>query len=208
MKILSLLIALLFFVIPVSAQESERIANTIGFGGGVGWYRSADAEEGATYFNALARLRIGNNFALEGLIGYRTAESFDASNLNDYQIGADVSYIPIAISAMFILPVTDLVSPYGMAGVGWYYTIKDYDLAGIAENGIVEHFTDDEEGVPGYHIGFGAEIPLSSSAALHAEWRYLFLGTEIRSLSDAASAEYETKNSDGNQFSIGLLLYM
>lgn len=208
MNRLVIITALILFAIPLSAQQKERIANTFGFGGSVGWYSSNDAEEGAMYFNAIVRARLGSNFAFEGMVGYRSAEDFNASNYENYQIGADVSYIPITVSAMFLFPLGDVISPYAIAGVGWYYTIKDYDLIDIQDRGIIEHFTDGNEGVPGYHIGLGIELPFSSSAALHAEWRYLFLGTEIRSLNDARNASYSTKDSDGMMFSLGLMLYM
>jgi len=54
----------------------------------------------------------------------------------------------------------------------------------------------------GYQLGFGAEFPLSSNAALNVDYRYLFLNPN-----DNETGTQNTHYS-GNVFTAGIMFYL
>ena len=205
--IFSLFALLLLAAAPLSAQRTW-IENTVGVGPRVGWYQSTDADEGALYYGFQARLRWGSNIGLELAMDYRDNELFGAGTVDLRRLRAEVMYIPVSATLMIFVPVGSWLNPYGMAGVGWYYTIKEYQLMGAGSAEIRRLLEDDSNFEPGYHFGLGIELPLTRNVALNFDARYLFLGTEIRSIRDVVNLETETKNSDGIMYSGGLMFYL
>ena len=191
---------------PASAQ-TPQIENTIGVGPHIGQYRSNDAEDGAMFFGFQARVRWGRNVGLEVALDYRDTELFDAGSVDPVTMQADVMYVPITASLMVFAPVARFLNPYAVAGIGWYYTITEYELIKTSAD-VRELLQDDDNFVMGYHFGLGVEVPFSFNFALHADARYLFLGTEIRSIRDLSTLDTDTKNSDGIMYNIGLMLYI
>jgi len=202
-----ILLVLILSAAPAFAQR-EYIENTIGFGPRVGWYSSNDAEEGAWHFGAMARLRIGNNVGLEATLDYRDSERFSAGRIDTRNYNADVAYLPLTASLMIFIPVGSNFTPYGVAGLGWYYTLVDYDILTSTIPQLRDRFEDENSFVPGYHFGLGLEITFGSHFALHGDFRYLFLDTEINSVRDVLSADIDTKNSDGLVLSAGFMVYL
>ncbi|PLX31971.1 MAG: hypothetical protein C0600_04205 [Ignavibacteria bacterium] len=198
---------LLGFSTPLLAQ-SPPIANTFGVGPRLGWYSSNDAEEGAWFYGLQGRARLGSNVGFELTLEYRDAELFNAGTLDLTRLKADVMYVPITASFMVFIPIGSWFAPYGVGGVGWYYTIKDYELLGLGSAEIRQILQDDNNFEMGYHFGLGLEIQLSQNIAIHGDFRYLFLGTEINSITDFTTLDTDTKNSDGIMFSGGLMLYL
>ncbi|MCB2205117.1 porin family protein [bacterium] len=198
--------SLVMFYSPLSAQR-VFIENTIGVGPHVGWYQSNDAEEGALYFGFQGRLRWGRNVGLELTLDYRDNEMFDAGKFDATRLSADVMYIPITASLMIFAPLGSFLNPYGVAGIGWYYTLTDYELinAGVDVRRLLENEDNFEMG---YHFGLGLEIPFSANVALHFDARYIFLGTEIRTIRDITTLDTDTDNSNGIMFGGGLMLYL
>ncbi len=192
----------------LAAQERDIIANTVGIGPRVGWYASNDAEEGSWYFGVMGRLRLGKNFGIEATLDYRAAERFSAGSIDQREYDADVAYMPLTLSAMVLMPFGEYFTPYGVAGVGFYYTFIDYDVLTTSIPALADKFKDENSFEPGYHFGLGLEIVLSNNFALHADARYLFLGTEINSINDVVTADVNTNNSDGMVFSLGFMVYL
>ncbi|MGM0545524.1 MAG: outer membrane protein [Bacteroidota bacterium] len=195
MKKLLLLLPILGFVFSpfvVEAQTSSSsdatIKNTLGIGPRLGYYKANDAEQGNFYFGAQTRARLGAVLGLEGSVEYRAAQ--------EYSIGGqslETKLVPVTASALMFLPVSENFAPYGVAGLGAYYTIYDYEGA----------FDDvDNEFNFGYHLGFGAELPINRNAALNVDYRYLFLNSDDNEMS--------TENADynGNAFTVGLMFYL
>jgi opacity protein-like surface antigen len=199
---------LLLFAASSQAQNRDIIANTIGIGPRAGWYASNDAEEGAWYFGVAGRLRLGKNVGFEAALDYRTAERFSTGRIDERRYKADVAYMPLTLSAMIFLPFGSNLSPYAVGGVGWYYTLVDYDLLSASIPELRDKFEDENSFVPGYHFGVGCEIVFGSNFALHGEFRYLFLGTEINSLNDVTTLDVDTRNSDGVVWSFGFMVYL
>ncbi|MDX9759072.1 MAG: outer membrane beta-barrel protein [Bacteroidota bacterium] len=190
------------------AQRENQIENTFGIGPTAGWYRSNDADEGALFFGMLGRVRLGNNVGLEASLAYRDAELFHTGQIDVEQLTADVTYVPITFSLNIFLPVGSFLTPYATGGVGFYYTIESYDVARVGQSDIRALLEDEENFETGYHFGLGLEIPFGRNIAVHGEFRYLFLGSEITSIRDVVNLDTDTKNSDGVMLSGGVMVYL
>lgn len=206
--LLAIILAALLLPVETFAQRENVIENTFGVGPSVGWYRSNDAEEGAMFFGFLGRVRLGNNVGLEASFSYRDAELFRTGQIDADKLTADVTYVPITFSLNIFLPIGSFLTPYATGGVGFYYTIEAYDVTKVAQREIRQLLEDEENFETGYHFGLGLEIPFGRNIALHGEFRYLFLDSEITSIRDLQNLDTDTKNSDGVMFSGGLVVYL
>lgn len=183
--------AITFAASAQTATDRASIEDTFGFGPRLGYYKATDAEEGNFYGGLQARFRPGAVFGVEASIEYRGGQSY---GIGDYTV--ETSFVPITASILLLAPISDTFVPYGLAGVGAYYTM--YTFSDEAAN---LGFEDDSEFNIGYHLGFGAELPLSSNVALNADYRYLFLNP------DDGEASLEGASFDGNVFTAGLTFY-
>ena len=188
-----LLVPIIFFVFSpliLQAQSSSSeagIKNTIGIGPRLGYYKAADADNGSFFGGAQLRARLGQYFGIEAAVEYRAA--------NKYEVGQQsfkTSFVPVTASALLFLPISENFAPYGVAGLGAYYTI--YDADGIFES------TDNEFNL-GYHLGFGLEIPVNDNVALNADYRYLFINPND-------NQESFDGDFSGNVFTAGLMFYL
>lgn len=203
-----LVLALLPVLATPLLAQSPPIANTFGVGPRLGWYESNDAVEGAWFYGLQGRARLGSNVGFELTLEYRDSELFDAGTLDITRLDADVMYVPITASFMVFVPIGSWLAPYGLGGIGWYYTIEDYELFALGSAEVRKILKDENNFEMGYHFGLGLEIQLSQNIAIHGDFRYLFLGTEINSITDFSTLDTDTKNSDGIMFSGGLMLYL
>lgn len=182
---------LTFAVSAQSAADRASIKNTFGIGPRVGYYNSADADEGSFYGGIQARLRLGAFVGIEGAVEYRSKQEYGIGNYT-----MDTSSIPVTASLLFFAPVSEQFAPYAVGGLGAYYT--RYNFSDEAEGLGLE---DDNDFHMGYHIGLGFEIPLSSNVALNADYRYLFMNP------DRNEESLEDTDFSGNVISAGLMFY-
>jgi opacity protein-like surface antigen len=199
------LIAFLFSPIFVQAQDNTTgsatvstdyndgaaIQNTIGIGPRLGFYKADDADDGNFYGGLQIRGRIGPVFGIELAAEYHTEQAFGVDNFQ-----ADTRLIPVTGSALLFIPISDYFAPYGVAGLGAYYTIYNYpdDATDVG-------LDDFEEFNLGYHLGFGVEVPFSSNVALNVDYRYIYLNP------DDNEENLEGANFDGNTVTAGLMFY-
>ncbi|HLR33182.1 MAG TPA: porin family protein [Fodinibius sp.] len=183
-----------FFTTAQAQYDDGTIENTIGIGPRLGYYKADDADEGSFYGGAQIRARLGRIIGIEGAIDYRTAQKYD---LGDFS--ANVRQVPVTVSALLFLPVSKHFQPYGVAGLGAYYDIIDYDEEAEALPGI----EDDHSVDFGYHLGAGLELPINSNVALNADYRYIFLDPGSDAFGDVEDADFS-----GNVFTVGLMFYM
>jgi opacity protein-like surface antigen len=172
-----------------SRSSEAAIQNTIGFGPRLGYYKANDADEGNFYGGLQTRLRFGPVFGLEGSVEYRAGQEYSVAGQS-----VKTKFVPVTASALMFLPVSENFAPYGIAGLGAYYTIFDYD-------GPVSDESDNEFNM-GYHLGFGIELPISSKSALNFDYRYLFLNP------DDNEENLEGASHSGNVFTVGLMFYL
>lgn len=171
------------FITTASAQNFI-IENTTGLGAKAGYYKAPDADDGTMFLGAQLRTKgkyLGGEFAVE----YRGEQTYTTTGGE-----LTVSQVPVTGSLMAFAPISKNFAPYGLAGLGAYYTIYDYN--GTLTSG------DDTDITVGYHLGFGADLAINESAAFNVDYRYLFLnGNE-----DLTEKEYS-----GNVLSVGLTFY-
>ncbi len=193
-----LILPIFFFIIAPfnshgqSSSSDAAIKNTIGLGPRLGYYKANNAEEGSFYFGLQSRIRLGPVFGLEGSVEYRGGQKYEYTVAGQTQT-YKTSFVPVTGSALLFLPVNENFAPYGIVGLGAYYTIFEAD-------GPISDDYENEFNF-GYHLGFGAEFPLSSNTALNFDYRYLFLNPDDNETS-TANADYS-----GNVFTAGLMFY-
>lgn len=178
-------------VIAITALFSQAnaqqylIEDASGIGPKVGFYKAPDAEDGTMFIGLQSRTK-GKYLGAEFSIEYRGEQSYSTTNGE-----LTVRQIPLTGSLLLFAPLAQNFSPYGLAGLGAYYTIYDYE-GGFLNPG------DDTDVNVGYHLGFGADVALSESAAFNIDYRYLFLDGN----DDITEKEYS-----GNVISAGLTFY-
>jgi opacity protein-like surface antigen len=204
---LSIVLASITGSICFSQKGPGAIQSTIGIGPRLGYYKSTDAEEGSLFFGAQARIRMGAVLGIEGALEYRNKEQFNVGLTAPLNALASVSYIPATLSALIFIPLNFHFAPYAVAGVGWYYTIVNYDLPSSSSQGLIDQLKDTKNSSFGYHFGLGVEIPFSRNLAINIDYRYLFLGSEIKNVVDEAQNRYDTKSSDGSAVTGSVMLY-
>lgn len=194
MKKLLIVPLFIFLIIPFvsysqSTSSDAAIQNTLGIGPRLGYYKASDAEEGAFYVGLQSRIRLGPVFGIEGSVEYRGGQRYEFAGQS-----LETSFVPITGSALLFIPVSENFAPYGVAGLGAYYTIYDYEGVITDENENEFNF--------GYHLGFGVELPLNSNVALNFDYRYLFLNP------DENETSTEDADFSGNVFTGGLMFYL
>jgi opacity protein-like surface antigen len=189
--VLFMLGLLTFTASAQDASDRAAIKNSFGIGPRLGFYKAQDAEEGSFYGGLQARARLGAVVGLEGAVDYRAGQEY---GFGDYTV--KTSSIPVTASLMLFAPISKSFSPYGLAGIGAYYTRYDYSgsLAGLEAE-------DDSDFNLGYHLGFGAELPFNENVALNVDYRYIFLNP------DSNEQSFEDANFNANAFTAGLMFY-
>lgn len=165
--------------------QQYLIENASGIGPKLGFYKAPDAEDGTMFIGIQSRSK-GKYFGGEFTLEYRGEQNYSTTNGE-----LTIRQIPVTGSLMLFAPLSENFSPYGLAGLGAYYTFYDYD-GGFVEPG------DDAEVEVGYHLGFGADLAVSESAAFNVDYRYLFLD---------GNDSLPEKEFSGNVLSVGLTFY-
>lgn len=194
-KLLSLILFFTAFITfsaaAQSASERASIENTIGFGPRLGYYKAQDADEGNFYGGIQTRLRFGAVLGVEGAIEYRAGQEY---GFEGYSV--KTSSVPVTGSLMLFAPLSESISPYGLAGIGAYYT--NYNYSDGAES---LGFSDDSSFNLGYHLGFGVELPLNDNTAISIDYRYLFLNP------DDNQESFDDASFSGNNLTASLMFY-
>lgn len=198
-----LFIPLIFFLFSpfiIHAQTTQTSASTdndyesaFGIGPRLGYYTAEDADDGNFYGGLQIRARTGAVLGFEAAVDYRTAQTY---SIEDYSVS--VRSLPVTASAILYIPMGEGggFAPYGLAGLGAYYTI--YDYSDEAEDLGID---DTSNFNLGYHLGFGMQVPFDADVALNVDYRYLFLNPDENeeNLNDASF--------NGNVFTAGLTFY-
>lgn len=184
--ITSLIILAITAIFSQATAQRYLIENKLGIGPKVGVYKAPDADDGTMFIGIQSRTKgkyLGAEFSLE----YRGEQSFTTAGGSELT----VKQVPVTGSLLLFAPLAENFSPYGLAGLGAYYSFYDYD-GGFVNPG------DDAEVEVGYHLGVGAEIALSKTAAFNIDYRYLYLD---------GSEDLSDKQFSGNVISAGLTFY-
>jgi len=194
-RVLAILILILgtavFTASAQSAADRASISNTFGFGPRLGYYKAQDADQGNLYYGIQARLRPGASFGIEAAVEYSGGHEFGVGNST-----VKTSFVPVTVSLLLFVPVSNHFAPYGVAGLGAYFT--RYSPSGVLED---LGFESNSDFNLGYHLGFGAEIPFSKNIAINIDYRYIFLNPNDNEQS------FEGANFNGNILSASLMFY-
>jgi opacity protein-like surface antigen len=136
----------------------------IGLGGRFSFVRGDDSVPNADsqrYLGVAVRARLSPKTAIELALDYRS-ETDPTTTLTTKDV-------PIQAS-LLLYPVRAALSPYLLAGIGWYsQTIEEASIGSSAPASVTTRKT-------GYHAGIGGELKLGAHAAAHLDYRYTFIG--------------------------------
>ncbi len=168
-----------------SARPAQGdVAPKLAFGVHLGYFEAKDADDGEVFYGLHARIYLLKHLAAEG--------SLDIARSDFQDDDAELTFIPIQVTGL-VFPLPDLqIRPYGLLGLGWYFTDVDY-------SGSLSGLSDEDESVFGFHIGFGGEMQLGRVLMLHADVRYILLDEP-----DLDAASVDSDDLDYVQIMIGL----
>ncbi|MEL6822066.1 MAG: outer membrane beta-barrel protein [Calditrichota bacterium] len=174
-------VCVVFFSLPAFSQ--------VGFGPQVGYFKSADADEGNFMPGGVIRVQLSSALTAEASINYRQEEYGEGI--------VTVKSWPVMVSGLlYPLPIA-----YGLIGAGWYNTTFDYDEEKLSSlPATPEDVTEQEFG---WHAGAGIELPFGSNSRIFADFRYVFLNYDFSEIPDNFSSD-----SDFFLFNVGLVLGM
>lgn len=186
-------------VLTSFSSDTGRTTSLIyGLGGQIGYFKSSGADVGAAYFGLVGHARVGSFLAVEGALGYRGSQQFNFGRVNGADLSAQVHSIPLSLSLLIRLPFRGDLSTYVLGGASLSITTIDYSAD------INKVLADETPTKGALHLGIGFEYPLNRSIGVHADYRYLFLGSVF---SSAPPYDFSGKNYGGSQAAAGLLVY-
>jgi outer membrane protein W len=173
-------------VVSLGAASARSEPARVGVGGHYTLSHNNEFDETSSMVGGQLRIR-GPFFGAEGAVDYRS---------EDLLPGVDLKTWPVTASALlYPLPYV-----YGLAGVGWYHATIAFDNDTL--NDAIEDQTTSEIG---YHLGAGAELPISTGVALTTDVRWVFIDydfDQVDEVQDLGNAE-----SDYMKFRAGVLFY-
>jgi hypothetical protein len=158
-RLVSVLAGLLVLAWPAAARAGD---GSFGVGARFSLVRGDAAVAGTAadrFSGGFVRLRLSPRTAIEVALDYRSYLNQDLTER--------IKDMPIQAS-MLLYPVRAPISPYLLAGIGWYAQT-------------ITMVSGDQPPAPqttrtmGYHAGIGGELRLGAHAAVHADYRYTFI---------------------------------
>lgn len=148
--------------LPTSLTAAEPVKAAGGLktliGAHLGYLKHPDADDPTVFYGLHLRIGLVEWLSIEGSVDVAKSDFADGD--------AELSVVPIQVTAI-LKPFQGLpIVPYGVVGIGWYFL--DIDVDSLSEK--------DSSDVFGFHLGAGAELPLGESFALHADFRWIFAG--------------------------------
>lgn len=125
-----------------------------------GYLRAPDADRGTWTAGIQARGHLSPALAVEGAVTYHQNRYGDGD--------AQVTQLPVQVSALIYPLPNAQFSPYLVGGGGWYYSKISYE-------GALSGRPNETENTYGTHAGAGLEIRLGSSVMIGADLRTVFL---------------------------------
>ena len=143
------------------AHANEVDAQSFGVGPRFSFVRGdLKADSSTRYSGAMLRLRTSPRTAIELSLDYR-------NHLNE-SLTERIKDYPIQ-GSLLLYPVRATFSPYLVTGIGWY----SQRVEALQDNQVL---TSTKTRKTGYHAGLGADVRLGRHAAVHADYRYTFIG--------------------------------
>jgi opacity protein-like surface antigen len=145
------------------------------------YFDPVDADEGDFSGGGQVRLHFSPAIALEGSIDYRRSD-FENTQTHIY---------PVQASLLAYLMPGKAISPFLLAGAGWYFT----EVEGPG--------TDENQNRFGPHVGGGLQAFLNKSWSIDATYRYVWL-EDIESRDNVTNLLEKDYNDSGSMITAGL----
>lgn len=158
----AVLVALVWLAAPAVA-----VAQSVGVGPRLSLVRGDLATDtpSTRLLGGNVRMRSSSFTTLELSMDYRVTRSEDRTER--------VRETPMQASIL-VMPIRAVIAPYALGGVGLYSQKVD-TLAPSVDGGLQEVTDSTLARKIGWHAGFGAELRLSSRAAVFVDYRYQFV---------------------------------
>lgn len=192
---LALIGAIALFVAD-RAQAQTTQPSSGNYGLHLGYVKAADAEDGNFLIGGHLEFKLAPIFGIQGAVDYRSEESFKGPGGDSYNIRS----VPVTVTGRLYLPTSLQLTPFLLAGAGWYNVIYDYPQA-------IENLGVEDETVTtfGWHLGAGADIAISERVSIFGEGRYAFVDPE-RDFGEDVQDEIGTLDYDTLYLGTGLNL--
>lgn len=169
MKYTLVMMVLMGLFLPVFAS-AEDFQFGLGFTTSMLSYNEDEIDESRMFWGGHARFRASRYFVAEVSLQKRE----DNFNLRGGSIELDT--VPLQLSAV-VYPLAMLpVSPYFVAGTGWYFLTAtvtgEIDLPYVTGQGTIEHTEQ------AFHIGVGLEVFIGNHVSIGGDVRKVFLDFE------------------------------
>lgn len=173
--------ALLLGLQPALFAETAEAEKKLSVGPRATYYTAQDADSGQWFPGVQARMRLTPDLGLEASIDYLN---------NDYGPLTTIKTLPVQGSILAFINPGDIVKPFVLGGLGWYYTMVDGPFG-----------YDNSSSRFGLHAGLGLEIALNKSLYLSGTYRHVWL-KEVASRD--ASAQSRTYHDSGSMITFAL----
>lgn len=160
---------------PVLFAETAEAGKKLSVGPRASYYTAQDADSGQWFPGVQARMRLTPDLGLEASIDYLN---------NDFGPLTTIKTFPVQGSLLAYINPGDIVKPFVLGGVGWYYTMVDGPFG-----------YDNSSSRFGLHAGAGLEIVLNRSLYLSGTYRHVWLKEVTSRDASALSRTYRDSGS-------------
>ena len=161
---------------PQEKDREEEKKNEFSLGPVAGYLRVRDADRGSWFGGVQARYRFLKFLGVEGSFTFRRDRFEDGDIV--------VTQYPVQVTGLVFPFPRSAIEPYGLVGVGWYYTRVDFDdsLGG----------GDETDRLFGVHLGAGLQVELGPGFALFSDFRWIFLDEPSTDNSQLEEEEFDS----------------
>jgi len=185
-KVLVVMVSLALAVLLAAPQAMA--GRGFGLGPRLGYAQASDADEGTFYLGGDFNYRFFDSLlGIRGEVGWRK-DTFEIPAVVDI----DIHTIPL-LASVAVYPLKDfIVSPYAIAGAGWYFILVEGEILGV-------DVMEDTENSFGWHIGGGVELNLHEHFSINADVRYVWFELDFDKIDDV--------DASGIQATAGVTFY-
>jgi opacity protein-like surface antigen len=157
-------------------DREDQKKNEFSLGPVAGYLRVRDADRGSWFGGVQARYRFLKFLGVEGSFTFRRDRFEDGDIV--------VTQYPVQVTGLVFPFPRSPIEPYGLVGVGWYYTRVDFDdsLGG----------GDETDRLFGVHLGAGVQVELTPGFALFGDFRWIFLDEPSTDNSQLEEEEFDS----------------
>jgi opacity protein-like surface antigen len=176
---------------PALADDAfkDYFDGRFGIGFRANYWNQDDADDATWFAGTAFRWRLSDPIALEASVdGHR--DEFEHGDI-------EVFTIPVQASLLLYPLGNARLSPYGIGGMGWYFTHINYE-------GALDDLDDDTDNRFGLHAGGGLDFALTPKITLNGDLRYVWLDKFETDDEDLLDKEFD---QSGPMVTMGVTFY-